>query len=293
VTANGSPLAGVAASGDDGAGTDSADEFPPGAVAPTAGSTTTADPHLRRFNLENRFELSPFIHPLCTSFPSIASRASCGPSTILSTFVSRFAQTLQTLPCYLPPGLTNHRQAAVTPKPDHQDCHGHLTGALHVQRGDGHRSWVPYPACLYRQGAYSALGCEFLFFFFIEGPFGWFKSEEDAPPLSLVVESNRMGADRNMHVHYCMPSAFRASSGRRTTLLASRAYSTARVASTDSRPNEGSRLTHGGSLPFPRSVGLGPFPLAADHTMLLSVITGGYAARGGRICAAPARRARR
>ena len=40
VTANGSPLAGVAASADDDAGTDSADEFPPGAMAPTADSTT-------------------------------------------------------------------------------------------------------------------------------------------------------------------------------------------------------------------------------------------------------------
>jgi hypothetical protein len=42
-----------------------------------------------------------------------------------------------------------------------------ISGALRVQRGDGHRSWVHYPVCLYRQGAFSALGYEFVILFSI------------------------------------------------------------------------------------------------------------------------------
>jgi hypothetical protein len=69
-------------------------------------------------------------------------------------------------------------------------------------------------------------------FFFLWGAFRWSICEGDELPLFIVVESNRMDADRNMHVHDCRPSAFRTRSGRRTTLLASRACSTARVTST-------------------------------------------------------------
>jgi hypothetical protein len=67
---------------------------------------------------------------------------------------------------------------------------------------------------------------------FFGRPFGGLNVRGMSLHFSLVVESNRMDADRNMHAYYCRPSAFRARSGRRTTMLASRAYATARVTST-------------------------------------------------------------